>query len=287
VRGRDGSSVFLTRYTWRTGLREVLLLLVAAVWWLPIYFLAVGSVKPNEQNFSSPFALPSRIDFGVYSQAWKGSGNGTLGRSLESSLIITIASIVALIVLGSLAAYVVARASNRLGNGLYLLFVLGIILPFQLAIIPTYSAFRHIHLVGNYAGMVVLWTGLLMPLTVFLYTGFIRALPRDYEEAARVDGATRMRTFVRVVFPLLRPVTGTVAILTGLIVWNDFFLSLVFLSGTKNVTLPVTVYSYVGVYASQWNLIFATVVVSVVPMLAFYLFAQKNLIRGFTGGIKT
>jgi len=279
--------VFLTRYTWRTGLREVLLLLVAAVWWLPIYFLAVGSVKPNEQNFSSPFALPSRIDFGVYSQAWKGSGNGTLGRSLESSLIITIASIVALIVLGSLAAYVVARASNRLGNGLYLLFVLGIILPFQLAIIPTYSAFRHIHLVGNYAGMVVLWTGLLMPLTVFLYTGFIRALPRDYEEAARVDGATRMRTFVRVVFPLLRPVTGTVAILTGLIVWNDFFLSLVFLSGTKNVTLPVTVYSYVGVYAAQWNLIFATVVVSVVPMLAFYLFAQKNLIRGFTGGIKT
>ncbi|HVC88957.1 MAG TPA: carbohydrate ABC transporter permease [Gaiellaceae bacterium] len=257
------------------------------MWWLPIYFLAVGSVKPNEQNFSSPFALPSRIDFGVYSQAWKGSGNGTLGRSLESSLIITIASIVALIVLGSLAAYVVARASNRLGNGLYLLFVLGIILPFQLAIIPTYSAFRHIHLVGNYAGMVVLWTGLLMPLTVFLYTGFIRALPRDYEEAARVDGATRMRTFVRVVFPLLRPVTGTVAILTGLIVWNDFFLSLVFLSGTKNVTLPVTVYSYVGVYASQWNLIFATVVVSVVPMLAFYLFAQKNLIRGFTGGIKT
>ena len=279
--------MFLTRYTWRTGLRELVVVAVAAVWWLPIYFLAVGSVKPNEQNFSSPFALPTRIDLGVYSEAWKGTGNGTLGRSLESSLIITIASIAALIILGTPAAYVVARATNRFGNTLYLLFVVGIILPFQLAIIPTYAAFRHLHLVGNYAGMVVLWTGLLMPLTVFLYVGFIRALPRDYEEAAYVDGATRIRTFRRVVFPLLRPITGTVAILTGLIIWNDFFLPLVFLSGTKNVTLPVTVYSYVGVYAAQWNLIFATVVVSVVPMLAFYLFAQKNLIRGFTGGIKS
>ena len=111
--------------------------------------------------------------------------------------------------------------------------MLGIILPFQLAIIPLYVGMRHLGLVGSYLGMIVLNVGLLMPLTVFLYTGFIRALPRDYEEAARVDGAGILLTFRRVVFPLLWPVTATVAVLVGIIVWNEFFIALIFLSGSR------------------------------------------------------
>ena len=108
--------------------------------------------------------------------------------------------------------------------------MLGIILPFQLALIPLFVAMLHLGLVGNYLGMIVLNTGLLMPLTVFLYTGFIRALPRDYEEAARVDGAGILRTYAaRVVLPLLRPITATVAVLVGLIVWNEYFVTLIFL----------------------------------------------------------
>lgn len=279
--------MFLDRYNLKTGVREIVFIIIAAFWWLPIYFMAIGSIKPDSQNFAPPFSLPKTVDIHTYSQAWKGSGDGTLGRALQNSLIITIASVLVLIVLGSLAAYVIARANNRVGNTLYVLFVAGILLPYQLAIIPIYSVYRQLGLLGTYAGMVILWTGILLPLTVFLYASFIRALPRDYEEAARVDGASPTRVFVRVVFPLLRPITGTVAILTGLIIWNDFFLSLVFLSGTKNVTLPVVVYSFVGNYAAQWNVVFAMVVVSIVPMLAFFLFAQKNLIRGFTGGIKS
>ena len=104
-------------------------------------------------------------------------------------MIITLSSVVALIVLGSLCAYTIARRKGHLSDLVYILFVLGYILPFQLAIIPLYVAMRHLGLIGNYAGMIVLNIGLLMPLTVFLYTGFIRTLPRDYEEAARVDGA--------------------------------------------------------------------------------------------------
>ena len=139
-----------------------------------------------------------------------------LGPALESSLIITVSSVVALIVLGSLCAYTIARRIGRLSNLVYVAFVVGIILPFQLAIIPLYSAMRHLGLVGTYLGMIVLNIGLLMPLTVFLYTGFIRALPRDYEEAAQVDGAGVLRTYARVVFPLLRPITATVAVLIGI-----------------------------------------------------------------------
>ena len=113
------------------------------------------------------------------------------------------------------------------------------------------------------------------------------ALPKEYEEASRVDGASALRTFRRVVFPLLRPVTGTVAIFTGLIIWNDFFLSLIYLNGTDKTPLPVAVYSFVGAFASRWNLIFAAVIVSLLPIMIFFLVAQRHLIRGFTGGIKT
>jgi raffinose/stachyose/melibiose transport system permease protein len=126
-----------------------------------------------------------------------------------------------------------------------------------------------------------------MPLTVFLYTGFVRQLPRDYEEAAYIDGASRLRTFLLVVFPLLRPVTATVAVLASVIVWNDFFVQLVFLAGSPRQTLPVMIYSFVGQFTSEWNLIFAAIVVTITPVLAFYLFAQRQLIRGFSGGIKT
>jgi raffinose/stachyose/melibiose transport system permease protein len=278
--------VGLFRYSWRTFLREMLLLALAALWWLPFYILATTSVKPSSEGFTSPFQLPGHPDLGIYAQAWQGSGNGSLGQALESSLIITIGSVMALIALGSSAAYVVARRGGRPGNVVYLLFVLGIILPYQLGIVPLYAAFRRLGLVGNYAGMVLLYTGLLIPLTVFLYTGFVRALPRDYEEAAEVDGAGHGRIFFRVVFPLLRPVTGTVAILTGLIIWNDFFLPLVFLSGTAYITLPVAVYSFVGEYGAQWNLIFAAVAISILPVLGFFLLAQRQLIRSFGGGIK-
>jgi raffinose/stachyose/melibiose transport system permease protein len=274
----------LHRYTRKTFGRELLLLLVAAIWWVPFYFLVIVALKPDLEALTSPLSFPNEVDLGNFSTAWS---DASLGRALVNSLLITGGSVLALIALGSICAYTIARRPGRLSTTLYILFVLGIILPFQLGLVPTYAAMRHLHLVGSYLGIILLYTGIWMPFSVFLYTGFVRALPKEYEEAARVDGASTLRTFRRVVFPLLRPVTGTVAIFTGLIIWNDFFLSLIFLNGTEKVPLPVAVYTFVGAFASRWNLIFAAVIVSLLPILIFFLFAQRQLIRGFTGGIKT
>jgi raffinose/stachyose/melibiose transport system permease protein len=274
----------LNRYTRRAFVRELTLLVIVAVWWIPFYFLVIVSLKPDLEALQSPLSFPKEIDLGNFSTAWH---DAALGRSLVNSLIITGGSVLALIAIGSICAYTIARRPGRMGTALYLLFVLGIILPFQLGLVPTYAVLRHLHLVGSYLGIILLYTGIWMPFSVFLYTGFVRALPKEYEEASVVDGASTLRTFRRVVFPLLRPVTGTVAIFTGLIIWNDFFLSLIFLNGTKKTPLPVAVYTFVGAFASRWNLIFAAVIVSLLPILIFFLFAQRQLIRGFTGGIKT
>jgi raffinose/stachyose/melibiose transport system permease protein len=271
-------------YTRRTLARELTLLLIAAIWWVPFYFLVIVALKPDIEALQSPLTFPKEVDLGNFSTAWH---DASLGRALVNSLVITGGSVLALIAIGSVCAYTIARRGGRMGTALYLLFVLAIILPFQLGLVPTYAVLRDLHLVGAYLGIILLYTGIWMPFSVFLYTGFVRALPKEYEEAARVDGASQLRTFRRVVFPLLRPVTGTVAIFTGLIIWNDFFLSLIFLNGTNKTPLPVAVYTFVGAFASRWNLIFAAVIVSLLPVLIFFLFAQRQLIRGFTGGIKT
>jgi raffinose/stachyose/melibiose transport system permease protein len=125
-----------------------------------------------------------------------------------------------------------------------------------------------------------------MPLAVFLYTGFARALPHDYEEAAYLDGASRFQAFRTVIFPLLSPATGTVAILCGLIIWNDFFTQLIFLGGSSTSTLPVVIYTYVGALAARWNVIFAAIIISMIPILTLYLILQRRFIQGFAGGIK-
>jgi raffinose/stachyose/melibiose transport system permease protein len=274
------------RYTRRTLLREAALALVAAIYSVPFYVLIAIALETTAHALKTPLSFPWPPHWGSFSEAWSTGGQARLPGALESSLIITISSVAGLIVVGSLCAYTIARRVGRLSNAVYVLFVLGIILPFQLAVIPVYVAMRHLGLVGNYAGMIVLNIGLLTPLTVFLYTGFIRALPRDYEEAARVDGAGLLRTYARVVFPLLRPVTGTVAVVIGITVWNEFFTALIFLAGTRYQTLPVALYSFAGGYVARWNLIMAGVAIAIAPVLAFYLFAQRQLIRGFSAGLK-
>jgi raffinose/stachyose/melibiose transport system permease protein len=274
----------MRRYTRWTLVREVLLILLAIAWMIPFYFLVIVAVKPDAEALQSPLSFPDELHLSNFSTAWN---DAALDRSLLNSLIITCGSVLALIAIGSICAYAIARRPGKMSATLYFLFVLAIILPFQLGLVPTYAVMRDFGLVGSYIGIILLYTGIWMPFAVFLYTGFVLALPKEYEEASRVDGATSLRTFRKVVFPLLRPVTGTVAIFTGLIIWNDFFLSLIYLNGTDKTPLPVAVYTFVGAFASRWNLIFAAVLVSLVPIMLFFLVAQRQLIRGFTGGIKT
>jgi len=171
------------------------------------------------------------------------------------------------VVLGSLAAYGLARAAPRVGYRLYLLFLLGLTLPFQLALVPLYQLAGDAGLLGSYTGIVAVYTGLQLPITVFLYTGFLRAQPREYADAALVDGATHPQVYAHVVFPLLRPVTGVVLALNAVFVWNDLLTPLLYLSGTGKETVPVVLYTFVGEFGTDWGPIFAAVVLATLPVL--------------------
>ncbi|WP_158866980.1 carbohydrate ABC transporter permease [Leifsonia sp. AG29] len=277
------------RYTKKTLTIEIITLIAAAILLLPFWILLVGSLKTLPDILdSAAVAPPTRptLDNFVQLLSPASSASGNIWAGLLSSVLITAGSIVLLVVLGSVAAYGIARSTSKWSRRSYYLFLTAIILPTQLGTLPLYIGARTAGLVGSPWGMVLIYTGMLLPLSVFLYANFFRNLTPEYEEAAIIDGANRYQVFWRVVFPLMSPATGTVAILAGLIVWNDFFTALIFLNGTAWQTLPVVMYSYVGSLVSQWNLIFAVVIVSMIPILAFYAFAQKKFIQGYAGGLK-
>jgi raffinose/stachyose/melibiose transport system permease protein len=278
------------RYTKRTLVLEIVTILASLVLLSPFWILLVGAFKTGDQILTTPaFAPPTAPTFDNFSQLLspEGASSGNILLGLLSSVIITAGSVLALILFGSLAAYVLTRSTRRWSARAYYLFMIAIVLPTQLGTLPLYIGARELGLIGTPYGMILIYTGQLLPLAVFLYGGFFRRLPIEYEEAATIDGASRLQVFARVVFPLMSPATGTVAILAGLIVWNDFFTALIFLNGSGWQTLPVVMYNYVGSLVSQWNLIFAVVIISMVPILAFYVFAQKRFIQGYAGGLKS
>jgi raffinose/stachyose/melibiose transport system permease protein len=275
------------RYTKLTLVREVVVWLVAVVTLLPFYFLVITALKPDEDLLATGTSEPpSKPTFENFVEVLAKGGDSSILLGLLHSVVITVGSIVGMVVIGSLAAYVIVRSTRAWGSIAFYLFLTAIVLPTQLGLIPLYAGARQVGLVGSLWGMIILYVGTLMPLAVFLYAGFFRNLPREYEDAAVIDGASPSKVFYRIVLPLMAPATGTVAILTGLIVWNDFFTALIFLGGSDNQTLPVSMYLYIGSLVSAWNKIFAIVVISMVPILMFYLFAQKKFIQGFAGGIK-
>jgi raffinose/stachyose/melibiose transport system permease protein len=255
----------------------------ALLFLFPVYVLVNLSLKSSREISDASLSLPKHAQLSNYSDAWSGA---SLGAALINSTIITVVSLLLLIAVGSLASYYLARRKSHLSYGLYIVFLVGIILPFQLALVPLYQLVKDAGLLGTYTGMVAFYTGLQMPFTIFLYTGFLRALPRDYGEAALVDGATHLQSFARVTFPLLRPINGTVLILNAIFIWNDFLTPLLYLSGSPNETIPVVVYQFVGQYASQWGLIFASIVLAMIPVLLVFFLLQRYIIKGFASGLK-
>jgi raffinose/stachyose/melibiose transport system permease protein len=267
----------------RTFVLEIVMIAVAVAFLFPVYALITLSLKDPAQISQTPLALPGPPTLGNFAKAWTAAA---LAPSLVNSTVITVVSLVALIALGSFAAYYLARAKSGLGYGMYVLFLLGIVLPFQLGMIPLYQLVTELGLIGTHAGMIVFYTGIQLPFTVFLYTGFIRALPRDYASAAQIDGASHLVAFTRVVFPLLRPITGTVLVLNTVFIWNDFFTPLLYLGGSGFETVPVSVFAFVGQYVSDNGLVFAGLVLASLPVVLVFLVLQRYVIKGFASGLK-
>jgi raffinose/stachyose/melibiose transport system permease protein len=278
----------MNRYTKLTLLREILVWIAALILLSPFYFLVNIALKTREDSIATPAFEPAlKPTFDNFVNVLASDTSSTLYLGLFNSMLIVVVAVFGLIVFGSTAAYVLARRTSRLSKFAFYMVLIGIVVPAQLGLVPLYIGAQKLGLLGSPMGMGVVYIAMLMPLSVFLYAGFVRALPTEYEEAANIDGASRIRTYIQVVFPLLSPATGTVATMAGIIVWNDFNTPLIFLGGSENPTLPVVIYSYVGEFNIEWNNIFSVLIIAMIPITIVYLIFQKKFIQGFSGGIKS
>ncbi|MBT0993842.1 carbohydrate ABC transporter permease [Cellulomonas sp. DKR-3] len=270
------------RYTGRTFATEVGMVVVALVIAFPLYILVNLAFRDrsSQQSLLTPTSDPTWANF---STAWN---DADLGKALLTSTFVTVVSVVIIVAVSALAAYVLARVTKRWSRLMFALFMVGLLLPFQLALLPLYSTIRDLGLIGSVWSLILFYSGLQVPFATFLYTGFLRALPLDYEEAAMLDGCSPLRAFTRVVFPLLRPITGTVIILNAVFVWNDFLTPLLYLSGSTTATMPLAISTFVAQYSSNYNVVFAGLLIGIIPVLVVYFAMQRSIIKGFSGGLK-
>lgn len=273
----------MNRYTWRTGVLEVVMILFTALYAVPLWMLLSVSFRSAPAIAAVPLGLPDPTYLANFSTVWT---QGNLGRAFLNSIIVTVASVVAIVVLGATASYYFARSVGKGGSRWFLFVVAGIMIPVQLGVLPLYQTFTALGLNGSLFSVIAVNAGTQLPLSVLLYTGFMRQLPEDYEEAARIDGASTWRTFTRVVIPLMLPATGTVVILTTVAIWNEFFTPLIYLSGTPNVTVPVQIFSFVGEFSTNWGAVFAGLLLASLPVLVLFFTLQRYVIRGFASGLR-
>ncbi|MET9574320.1 carbohydrate ABC transporter permease [Streptomyces massasporeus] len=267
---------------WRHGRPALVLLLAVLAVGVPLWLVAVTSAKPQAEAIRPNLDPPGH---------WQPAANyadavseGEMLRGLLNSLLVVVPSVVLVLILGAGAAWVFARRTSRLVSAAYALCISGLLLP--PAVITIVMELRQLGLANSRPGMIAVYTGMYLSTSIFFMTGFIRAIPLELEEAARMDGATPSRIFWRIVLPLLRPVVATATIMVMLYAWSDVFYAFFVLGGGDRATLPLNLYQVASaqLYLENWHLVFAYVVVMSLPMVAVFLVGQRKIVSGITSG---
>ena len=248
---------------------------------VPFWVIIVTAGKSAVDVRQPNLALPSQWEFGKNISTTFSEGN--MGVASLGSLLLLIPSVFGVLLLGAMASWVLARRKTRGLSIAYTIGISGVIVP--PAIVPIVLLLKQIGLQGTPLGLIGVYIGMYMSTVIFFITGFIRTIPIELEEAARVDGANPMRVFFRIIFPLLGPVIATATILVSLFIWNDVFYAL-FVVGGRLDTLPLNLYQVAssGLYLQNWNLIFSYILLMTLPMLLVFIFAQRRIISGVTSG---
>lgn len=271
---------------WRAGVKYVLVSLFALPWVvLPLWLMVVNSFKTSGEASDLSIGLPR--EWALVENYAEVFLRGNYLTGLRNSLLVVVPTIAVVLLFGSMAAWVYARTTRPAFKLCFYLSSLSVLLP--PAVIPTIYVLSTLGLDGSVGGYSLMMMGTRMGVVVFLTTGFVRTLPLEIEDSAAIDGASRWRTYVSIILPLLRPTLFVGAVLLVIQVWNDFFFALLMLKTTANSTLPMTLYAFASASTTslKWNLVFAHVVMTSLPLIAVYLVAQRRVLQGLVeGGVK-
>jgi raffinose/stachyose/melibiose transport system permease protein len=276
---------------------EAVAIIVFLVYMLPFFLILINSSKPSLKIIMDPLAFPDSPSQLIKNiKTVFGSSNVRYVSSFFSTIIITVVSVGLLVLISSMASWVLVRTKTKLSSAVFMVFVAAMVIPFQVVMFPLITWFHLIEvklglfgtpfrLLQNYPGIIFAYLGFGSSLSIFLFHGFIKSVPLELEEAATIDGCTKPETFFKIVFPILTPITVTVIILNGMWIWNDFLLPLLVLgSGNMVRTLPLAVAGFVGSFVKRWDLILTATLMTMLPIVIVFLILQKHIIKGMVDG---
>ena len=264
----------------------ILLILGCLTVFFPLYMTIVIAFKqPSEMtnDIMGALALPKSWSFSNFAEAMRVTD---FWNSLGNSLLLTVVTVVIAILFHGLASYAIGRsmAKSKAYNFIYLYIVSGMFVPFAILMMPLIKQTAQLG-IANRFGVIVLYVVFYMPINLMLYTGYLKNIPLALDEAARVDGASTWKTYWSIIFPVMKPMHATVAVLTAMAVWNDVMTPLVIMSGTGKNTLPLAQLNFQTQFGTNYNLAFASYLLALLPILLFYLFCQKHIINGVVNGV--
>jgi len=267
--------------------KEAFLLLGALFFLSPIYIMVVNSFKTRSEMYENVLALPSDFSFQYYAEAMDKMNFLT---AFGNSMFITVTSVIFIVILASMTAWMLARTDNTLSRVIFMVFIATMLIPFQTIMMPllqfmnTIMKATGIPMINTHGGLIFMHVGFNSSMAIFLYHGFVKSIPISLEEAATIDGCSKFGLFWRIVFPMLKPITVTVIILNVIQIWNDFLLPSLVLTSTDLRTIPLTTFYFFGQFTIQWNLAMAGLTLTIIPVVIFYIFAQRYIIKGIGDG---
>jgi raffinose/stachyose/melibiose transport system permease protein len=271
----------LLRTFGRDGLLQILLVANSIFMLYPIIVMVFSAFKTTTQIYNSPFAVPNFGDFTNFAAIWTGTN---FIRYFGNSILVTAASLVLILVLGAMAAYAIARYEFK-GSAVVLLFFLaGLTVPLKLAIIPLFILMRDLGILNNQLSLVAVYVAMGLPTTVFILTSFLRTLPSELEDAARMDGASEFLIMRKIMMPLATPALVIAGIQNAVPIWNDFFFPLIFIQNDDLKTLPQGLTTFMGEYSTNWGVLFAGLTLSAAPIVIIYIVLSRQFISGMTQG---
>jgi raffinose/stachyose/melibiose transport system permease protein len=258
---------------------ELIMVILSMVVVIPLLLVIFGSLKSPAEALHYDVLPPTVWHPGNYAEVAQKSNILT---AFKNSTLITVTVVTVVIFICSLASFIIARRGDRFCRFLTTYFSMALIVP--MAIVPTILLLQGMHLMNTKTGMILVMIAANISWSMFITTSFVNTIPREMDEAAIIDGCGPIPLFYWIIFPLLKPVLMTNVVIIGMGTWNDLQTPLYMLNSSRNITMPLTVYNFMGRYFSQWNLIFADLVLVGLPMVLMYAFLQKYIVSGITAG---
>ncbi len=274
------------------NISEVMTFTVMIMFLVPLFLVLINAAKTNNEIISAPLSLPT--DWSVLikniTTIWS-NPNLRYSQALVNSFVITTFSLMGITIFSAMAAWVLLRTKTKLSTAILMLFIAAMVIPFQVVMFPLvkwfgiFQSITGIQMLRSYTGIIIAYIGFGSSLSIFMFHGFMKSIPHEIEEAAYVDGCGKFKTFFLIVLPILKPIYVTILILNGIWIWNDFLLPMLVLGkGTPVQTLPLAVNNFAGAFLVSWDLMMTAILMALVPIIVFFLAAQKHIIKGMVEG---